>query len=212
LQCNVPWLKIRRFRLKVKRNCLLATYSLSLSYYKEFNIIFISIYTHTHTHTCIHNKTTQNTLKTTEYNRRPFAIKEEHGFLVESSRDIKLLVCITLFSPSGIRIFFNEEKTFLVCRQDPWRITCVWYRWNLEMATSRRCTRDSLKWSKKSRRNWNSYGAEDSASLHFALRILAQPYEASCTFACQNSARILSTIQRDRQCTVFRWERTILYW
>jgi len=65
----------------------------------------------------MHNKTTQNTLKTTEYNRRPFAIKEEHGFLVESSRDIKLLVCITLFSPSGIRIFFNEEKTFLVCRK-----------------------------------------------------------------------------------------------
>lgn len=41
------------------------------------------------------------------------------------------------------------------------------------MVTSRRCTRDSLKWSKKSRRNWNSYDAEDSASLHSTLRILA---------------------------------------
>ncbi|TGZ38083.1 hypothetical protein DBV15_10041 [Temnothorax longispinosus] len=81
-------------------------------------------------------------------------------------------------------IFFNEKKTFLVwCNEeDHMRLISMERDGNL----GRRYTRDSLKWSKKSRRNWNSCGIGDSASLHSALRILAQPSEPPCTFACQN--------------------------
>lgn len=83
-------------------------------------------------------------------------------------------------------------------------ITCVWYRPS-EALTSRRCTGDSLKRSKKSERNWNSW----LGCLAFCLTNLGTAIGASAHVCLPKLSKAeIGSVRRNRVQVRTRWYRT----